>query len=183
MKNKGFTLLELITTLVILAIIAVIALPKFINYKSDASQSLIQGVGGAIKTGLDLANARIQIDNADSSIDYLGNTIQLTAGQPTASAGTLRALLDIEVSTSWTRLWKTVPCAEPEFCILGNMYPGKSNYVPVPGYDLTGSFVGENRVAYIWPKGYLLETDGCYSFYINNASTNSVYSGSITDGC
>ncbi|WP_428807851.1 type II secretion system protein [Vibrio lamellibrachiae] len=179
---RGFTLIELVVSIVIIGILAVVAAPRFLNLKSDAVASTVLGVGGALKSALDLANARIEIDNADTSIDYSGQTISLTERMPAASAGTLRALLQITVPESWTRDWETIPCDEPEFCILGNMFVGKSGYVEVPGYPL-GSNGGLDRASYIWPKGYTLNSNGCYAFYINEASKEVNHSGSIVLGC
>lgn len=181
-KQQGFTLIELIVAVVIIAIVAVVAAPRFLNLSSDASEASINGVEAALKSSLVLAQARIEIDNAENSIDYQGQTISLTAGMPSASADTLRALLNIDVPASWTRNWTTIPCNEPEFCILGNMYPGKSGYVPIPNFPLTSNG-GLDRASYIWPRGYILESNGCYAFYINEASNELHYAGSVSNGC
>ncbi|OBT16333.1 hypothetical protein A9264_11885 [Vibrio sp. UCD-FRSSP16_10] len=181
-RTQGFTLIELVVVIVILGVLAVVAAPRFINLKSDATTSSIEGVAGALHSSLNLASARIQIDNAQDSIEYTGQTITLKAQMPAASADTLRALLQIDVPTSWTRNWETVPCSEPEFCILGNMYPGKSGYVEVPGHPLTANG-GQDRASYLWPRGYTLNSNGCYAFYINEATKEAYYSGSRTDGC
>ncbi|WP_117234790.1 prepilin-type N-terminal cleavage/methylation domain-containing protein [Vibrio maerlii] len=183
MKNRnGFTLIELVVVIVILGVLAVVAAPRFINLSGDASGASISGVEAALKSALKFAEARIEIDNAESSIDYEGETISLTGGYPAASAGTLRSLLQIEVPSSWTRNWETVPCDEPEFCILGNMYPGKGGYIEVPNHPLDSNG-GQDRASYIWPRGYVLKTNGCYAYYINEASKEVYHSGSIQTGC
>lgn len=179
--TNGFTLIELVIVVVVLAILAVIAIPKFTDLKKDAVASNITGVGGALGSALIFVKSAVEIENAEGSIEYLGTTLSLTEGMPIASAGSLRAMLDIEVPNSFTRNWETVACDEPEFCILGNMYLGKSGYVPVPGFNLVGGTL--DRVSYIWPAGYTLSTDGCYSYYINESTQKAYHSGSITDGC
>lgn len=50
-KNAGFTLIELIAVMVILAIISVIAIPQFTDLRVDAANASAAGVGGAIASG------------------------------------------------------------------------------------------------------------------------------------
>jgi len=56
-KTKGFTLIELVVVIIILGILAVVALPKFINVSQDAHVSTVKGTGGAFKSGVNLARA------------------------------------------------------------------------------------------------------------------------------
>jgi MSHA pilin protein MshA len=44
--QKGFTLIELVMVIVILGILAVVAIPKFIDLSSDAKTAAVQGIRG-----------------------------------------------------------------------------------------------------------------------------------------
>ncbi len=50
MKSRGFTLIELVMVIVILGALAAVALPKFVDLKSDAEKSVIESSVGAIAT-------------------------------------------------------------------------------------------------------------------------------------
>lgn len=47
-KQKGFTLIELVMVIVIIGILAVTAMPSFINLSGDAQQAATNGVASAL---------------------------------------------------------------------------------------------------------------------------------------
>ena len=54
MNNRGFTLIELVVVIVILGVLAVTALPKFINLSADAKIKVIGQIKVSVKSANDL---------------------------------------------------------------------------------------------------------------------------------
>ena len=50
--RKGFTLIELMAVVLILAILAGVALPKFFNYQSQAREASCKGTLGGVRAGI-----------------------------------------------------------------------------------------------------------------------------------
>ena len=48
-QQAGFTLIELVAVIVLLGILAVTALPRFINLQADAREATLQGIRCAIQ--------------------------------------------------------------------------------------------------------------------------------------
>ena len=62
--RNGFTLIELIAVIVILAVLSAVALPKYFDYSSDAKKSADEGSIAAINTALNMAFLDHQINSA-----------------------------------------------------------------------------------------------------------------------
>lgn len=65
MNQKGFTLIELVVTVVVIAILAVTALPKVMNLTTEAKISVLKATEGAVKSGDNMIIARSTIEGKE----------------------------------------------------------------------------------------------------------------------
>jgi MSHA pilin protein MshA len=72
--RRGFTLIELIAVIVVLAILAGVALPKYFDYQEEARESACKGALGGIRAGI----ANFYADQAMSGSARYPTTTELT---------------------------------------------------------------------------------------------------------
>ena len=91
-KQNGFTLIELTIVIIILSILAAIALPKFIDIKTDARKSSLKAFEGALKSQTTTVHIACKFTPSCVSASWgevvyikgLKQNIQILAGYPDA---------------------------------------------------------------------------------------------------
>lgn len=64
MAQKGFTLIELIITIVIIGVLAAVAIPKFQDLTNDAEKGVAAGVAAALASGTSVNYGRSKVPGA-----------------------------------------------------------------------------------------------------------------------
>ena len=70
MGQKGFTLIELIITIVIIGVLAAVAIPKFQDLTTDAEKGVAAGVAAALASATTVNYAKSKVPGAVPGTDF-----------------------------------------------------------------------------------------------------------------
>ena len=75
-NEKGFTLIELVVIIVILGILSVIAVPKYLDLKSEAELGTAKGVTAALRGAIAINHARYLMNGTDYNATTIADNIE-----------------------------------------------------------------------------------------------------------
>ena len=147
-RQSGFTLIELVTVIIILGVVAAIAIPRFAKIATTSKISDVNNMLGAVRSANLLAYSQALVNNqtgATGTVTMEGVAVGLLYGYPDSKAGIGHALSSTSgftyvpgATTTSTALFTLNSAVTPSSCYVSFRNPGTANTAPTIGTLTTG---------------------------------------------
>ncbi|OEE14478.1 prepilin-type N-terminal cleavage/methylation domain-containing protein [Vibrio cyclitrophicus ZF205] len=101
-KLIGFTLIELVAVIVVIGILAVTAVPRFLNIQNDSRFSAMQGLESNLETANDITYGKAAIEQLESEEEAeLASGVEVHWGYPKDTQRNLKRVINIDENSDW----------------------------------------------------------------------------------
>ncbi len=176
-RQRGFTLLELTSSIVILGVLSSTALSKFSDLGREANIAVLNGVKAALSTATKLTHLQAamqnKLDHQPQLISYGNSQVLVQDGFPAANwSDAIYPIMDIDAAK--TNSPASALCTDFNFCAKGSV---AINDPLLPDLNLTSG-----KLVVIWMQGHTL-SDQCFAYFHNPSNGNDPRSATVTTGC
>lgn len=181
-KKQGFTVLELLVAVAIIAILSASLSAKYVQLARDARIVSLQGVKAAMGATARLVQLKAKHQGIENGDLTLGHDVVLVDNGYIAGHWNLAWQHALYVGQEITFTPASATCSKNALCGVGYQVTAKG--LP-ESLDLTGN----RGLVLVWFEGDTLD-EQCYAFYYNPGVSNEVDGGddtptigTVTDGC
>lgn len=192
--KKGFTLIELILVVVILALLSAFVVPKLVRLAEDAKLSTMKGMQAALLAATDFTHADIVINPKSTFVNVNGRAkFDLTNGERITIRGSypdgrwnnvFEHLVDMDEVTYITG---TQDCeVDTSWCARNRTATWLSSRVN-PDHAADINLDGQGFI--IFPNGFNLNNEACYIYYFSPNAEGLIsggdkpFAGIVADDC